>query len=82
MKPSPPPQGMWVFKSPAGLFWIKPTPDGQFALGIDDEMLRLYESPIDAADDVSCCASGCYEWDQRAVNDQPMDLCEWNFERF
>ena len=80
MKPTAPPHGMWIFKSPAGLFWIKPTQDGQYALGIDDEMLRLYKSPIDAADDVSCCSSGCYEWDQRAVNDEQIDLCEWNFE--
>ena len=74
------PHGIWTFRSPAGQFWIKPMPDGRFALGIDDEPLRHYDSPIDAADDVSCCSTGCYEWDQRAVTDWPVGLCEWSFE--
>jgi len=56
-------------------------PDGRYALGIDDETLRLYDSPIVAADDVACCSTGCYEWDKRAVTDWPISLCEWHFEK-
>jgi len=64
------------------MFWIAPQPDGsgRYWLGIDDKVLGSYHSPIAAADDVYCQATGWYKWDSLEPITSPTDLSEWTKE--
>jgi len=75
-------QEAYFFRSPVGLFWIRPQPNsgGRFWLGIDDERLGSYHSLRAAADDVYSQATGFYRWDSLRRPDVPIDLTEWERE--
>ena len=69
---------MFYYKSPVGMFWIKPTQAGRYALGIGDEILGVYDSTVMAADDVYTHTTGHYPWDSLdCVVDGPTDIYEW-----
>jgi hypothetical protein len=67
----------WAYRTPVGMFWIKPRDDGRYVLGIGDDALGSYHSPMAAADDVASHVTGYYEWDCRG-DMHPVDLSEWS----
>ena len=70
---------MFYYNSPVGTFWIKPRPDGRFALEINNDILGFYHSPVAAADDVYVHVTGYYPWDSLdGTVDGPTDIHEWN----
>lgn len=70
---------MYYYKSRVGTFWIKPNMHGQHLLGINDESLGAYNSPIHAADDVYTHTTGYFEWDKLdgKLFNVPTDIYEW-----
>jgi hypothetical protein len=71
---------MYTFQSAVGLFWIKPQNDGSklWRLGLDDEWLGSYPTPIAAAKDVFAHQSGWDAWDQRQWEEgDPVDINTW-----
>ena len=71
---------MYSYRTKFGTFFIRAHPRlaGRWLLQIGDETLGSYHSPLAAADDVYCQATGYYEWDtMRPSPLQPTDLSEW-----
>lgn len=70
---------MWVYRSPAGTFFIKQNPDGRYGLFVGSEYFGSYSNPVQAADDVYLHVTGCTEWDMLdgQVPGAPTDLGEW-----
>lgn len=68
--------GNYCFRSSVGLFWIRRR-GGRFILGIEEEPLGSYQSPVAAADDVYTRATGHGAWDVRNDPNAPTDLSEW-----
>lgn len=70
---------MYFYKSPVGVFWIRPTTDRRFVLGFGHEIIGVYYTPVAAADDVYVHVTGCTEWDMLDGKvDGPTDLSEWD----
>ena len=69
---------MWCYQSPIGLMRIIPI-NGRYYVQLNGERYGSYSSPAKAADDVSCFAIGCFEWDNLAgrVN-PPCGLDKWD----
>lgn len=67
----------YCYKSPIGVFIIKPQPDGRWGLWFGDDLLGSYHSEIAAADDVYTQATGNYQWDSSSWLDVPTDIHEW-----
>ena len=71
---------VFVYKSPIGLMKIFLDSNQRYALAIGDTVYGHYHSPVAAADDVYCFATGCYEWDKlqtKMMLDVPTDIHEW-----
>lgn len=70
---------MYYYKSCVGVFWIRLNRDGRYVLGIGDDALGTYHSPIHAADDVYTHTTGHYPWDKLdgELFDVPTDIYEW-----
>jgi hypothetical protein len=70
---------MYSYKSKVGTFWIKPTNDNRWALGIGDEVLGSYASPIPPANQVYTHTTGYNPWDilDGTIFDAPTDVYEW-----
>ncbi len=71
--------GWFHYKTSVGTVWIRPQPDalGRFELGIDNESLGSYHSPVAAADDVYTGHTGWFELDTLDGSILPCDLSEW-----
>lgn len=68
----------YIFRSPDGVFSIRPESDGRWALLIGEERLGNYAKAAMAADDVYAHVTGCNSWDMRAPSvSEPTDLSEW-----
>lgn len=68
---------VYQYKSPAGLFLIKPQANGRWGLWFKDDLLGSYHSAMAAADDVYMQATGDYDWDSLDGVDIPTDISEW-----
>jgi hypothetical protein len=72
------------YKSPIGVFIIQfDTNVSKWALILDDIIYGHYTSPIAAADDVYCKATGSCEWDSINISNLsiPTDIYEWEKHR-
>lgn len=72
---------LYHVKTRAGTFWIMPQPGspGRYWLGVDDDALGSYASPMQAADDVYMHATGHHDWDKLDTKvNAPTDLSEWH----
>lgn len=68
---------VFVFRSPFGLFIIKPH-NNRWGLWCGDDLLGSYHRPEAAADDVYMQATGHYDWDGKKTDGtEPMDLSDW-----
>ncbi|RMH16911.1 MAG: hypothetical protein D6698_09005 [Gammaproteobacteria bacterium] len=68
---------VYQYKSPLGLFLIKPQTSGRWGLWFKGELLGSYHSAMAAADDVYMQATGDYAWDTLKGVRIPMDISEW-----
>lgn len=68
---------VYQYKSPIGLFLIKPQTNGRWGLWFKDDLLGSYHSAMAAADDVYMQVTGDYDWDSLDGVDIPTDISEW-----
>lgn len=71
---------MYKYRSPIGIFTIKRSSDGGYALCFASDVLGNYGSAVSAADDVYTHTTGLYKWDELdgEIDDAPTDIHEWN----
>lgn len=70
---------LWTYETEIGVFWIKPDGKFRFTLGINEEILGNYITPVMAAEDVSSRVTGHLLWDTHSSTPSPSDLTQWNF---
>ncbi len=68
---------VWIYRSRVGTFWIRQAGYARFVLGIGEEALGTYGSPILAADDVYTHSTGYDRWDRSTSYEAPESLSEW-----
>lgn len=70
---------MFIFRSRVGTFWIRTDQCGRCVLGIDNDALGNYSSPLHAADNVYTHTTGYSPWDSLdgKILDAPTDIYEW-----
>ena len=69
----------YFYRSPLGVFWIRPLTGrvGRYQLGIENLPLHAHYNPYDAAEAVHRKETGYSVWDGRADIKPPSDLTEW-----
>ncbi|MAZ44218.1 MAG: hypothetical protein CMF48_03465 [Legionellales bacterium] len=71
---------MWHLQTKVGTFWIVDAEEheGEYLLGMDNDVLGRYDDPQKAVNDVRQHETGCLMWDMGSVSRPAPELEEWH----